>query len=275
MKRCRIISVLLMAIMITCLCGTTVSAKTKTKIAISDKKISIEVGETYQLSVTGTNKSVTWSSADDTIASVSKTGIVTGVSIGKVKVTAKCNGKKYSCQVSVKASTTTSLSMLNDVYARNFTAWLEKNYTIKDVDENDDTIEIKMDTDMYEKAINTTLERIESGIPQLQERDDSVMVEVNDNTMLSYTVYCDFKITDSEGNTVDSIYTDSEARDKFFSFVAEDIFHYAYLTGHTIDDVTILFTNNNTSMNLTDEFPETDTYYGDIKNITWLIDKDL
>ena len=91
-----------------------------TKVTIQGAS-DIAVGSTVALkaSVEGENltdadKGVTWSSSDNTIASVDGSGKVTGVSAGKVTITAvsaKDNSKKAECQITVnKAAVTVTLN---------------------------------------------------------------------------------------------------------------------------------------------------------------------
>lgn len=70
-------------------------------IKINKKTITIEIGETFTLKITGTNSAVKWTSSDPDIATVSKSGKVTGVYYGQAKITAKVKNKTYSCVVNV------------------------------------------------------------------------------------------------------------------------------------------------------------------------------
>ena len=67
---------------------------------------SITIGETLQLNAsvspsTATNKEVTWSSSQQSVASVSSAGLVTAVGEGTATITASSGGKQGSCTVSV------------------------------------------------------------------------------------------------------------------------------------------------------------------------------
>jgi len=59
------------------------------------------VGAETQLSVSGTNKKVTWKSSKTKVAKVNKNGVVTGVSEGKVNIIAKVGKKRLKCKVYV------------------------------------------------------------------------------------------------------------------------------------------------------------------------------
>lgn len=68
-------------------CTVTVSAVT---VTISPETASVERGETVQLSATASDDgTITWSSSDTSIATVSSTGLVTGVAEGTATITAR------------------------------------------------------------------------------------------------------------------------------------------------------------------------------------------
>lgn len=77
-------------------CAVTISAAdvAVTGVTIAPKTASIKVGETQQLTpnvapVNATNKAVTYSSSDDTKATVNASGLVTGVAEGTATITVK------------------------------------------------------------------------------------------------------------------------------------------------------------------------------------------
>lgn len=74
-------------------------------VELDQKSVSLGVGESVTLTATvapedATNKNVTWSSSDETVATVSQ-GTVTAAAIGTTVITAKCGGKEASCAVTV------------------------------------------------------------------------------------------------------------------------------------------------------------------------------
>ena len=63
----------------------------------------IEVGKTLQLiATTNSNKTVSWSSNNENVATVDNSGVVTGVAEGVATITAEVEGKKATCVVTVK-----------------------------------------------------------------------------------------------------------------------------------------------------------------------------
>jgi formylglycine-generating enzyme required for sulfatase activity len=74
----------------------------------------IEVGQTVQMSVTAkdaagnvlTGRTVTWSSSDDSKATVSGTGLVTGMGAGAATITATCEAKSGTAAITVTSGDT-------------------------------------------------------------------------------------------------------------------------------------------------------------------------
>lgn len=69
---------------------------------LNKTRATVFVGKSTSLKVSGTKKKVTWSSSNKAIATVNKSGKVTGKKAGNVKITVKVAGKKYVCNISVK-----------------------------------------------------------------------------------------------------------------------------------------------------------------------------
>ena len=87
---------------------TTIRAKVnnksyKCKINVN-QNAHVEVYNTRKLPFTGIDLNVKYKSSNIKIATVDKTGKVTGKKVGNVKITAKVNGKKFSYNLIVDAS---------------------------------------------------------------------------------------------------------------------------------------------------------------------------
>lgn len=72
-----------------------------TGISINEQTVNLKQGETFQLIATvqpdnATNKNVTWSSSNETIASISKEGLVTALSTGETTITATTEDGSFS-----------------------------------------------------------------------------------------------------------------------------------------------------------------------------------
>jgi uncharacterized protein YjdB len=93
------------------------TAPTLSSIALGPNPASVAQGGTLQLTVTGTysdnstrplTMDVTFSSGAESIATVSTSGVVTGVSVGSATITASAGGKTTTLNVSVTATTAPS-----------------------------------------------------------------------------------------------------------------------------------------------------------------------
>lgn len=73
------------------------------KIKLSKKTMNLMAGKKITLKVTGTTSTVTWTSSDESIATVSDKGVVKGIKKGSTEVQASVDGIKLTCKVSVVA----------------------------------------------------------------------------------------------------------------------------------------------------------------------------
>lgn len=97
------ISFIFCLVLLVGLSGTTAS-KAKSKDTI---KVTLTVGKTYQLKVTGTKKKIKWNTSNKKVATVSNKGKIKAKKAGKVKIYAKIGKKKLICYLTVKAKKAT------------------------------------------------------------------------------------------------------------------------------------------------------------------------
>ena len=76
-------------------------------VTISKNTAELTIGETLQLSASvspssATNKEISWSSSNQSVASVNASGLVTAAGEGTTIISASADGKKGECAVSVK-----------------------------------------------------------------------------------------------------------------------------------------------------------------------------
>lgn len=94
--------ILSIAMCLTSVTPTTTEAKSK--VQLNKTKVTVTVGKTTKLKITGTNKKVKWSTSNKNIATVSNNGLVKGVKKGSVNIVAKVNSKGYKCKVTVNSN---------------------------------------------------------------------------------------------------------------------------------------------------------------------------
>jgi hypothetical protein len=97
--------------------GTGSVAEAATTVKITKTKLSLNVGKTYKLKITGTSSTVTWKSSKKTVATVSKYGTVSAKKAGTATITATVDGTKYTCKVTVKAAEVTQTTVYGKVTA--------------------------------------------------------------------------------------------------------------------------------------------------------------
>ena len=92
-----------------------------TDVTVDRSTAEVVIGETVQLSATvlpsdATDRSITWSSSNKEVATVSNNGLVTGVSEGRAGIMAKAGGKTATCIVTVsrKPVPVTSVTLDNE-----------------------------------------------------------------------------------------------------------------------------------------------------------------
>ena len=96
-------------------------------ISLSESNSTLNVGNTKQLTATvlptnATDKSVTWSSNNSSVASVSSSGLVTAKAVGTTTIACQANdgsGKSATCSITVKSSTVDPLSIVLPNYTEN------------------------------------------------------------------------------------------------------------------------------------------------------------
>ncbi len=99
--------------------NVTVNDNPVTNITLPSSSITVNKGDTYQLTPTivpdnASNKEVTWSSSNTTVATVNSSGLVTAVSQGSATITCTAkdgSGVKATCQVIVSPTLISSITL--------------------------------------------------------------------------------------------------------------------------------------------------------------------
>ena len=129
---------------ITATCKVTVTPKLVTSVTLDESELTIEKTYTAQLSATITpddadNRTVTWTSDNEEVATVDENGLVTAVGIGEANITAIAadgSGVTATCKVTVtpKLVTSVTLDQSELTIERTYTAQLSATITPEDAD---------------------------------------------------------------------------------------------------------------------------------------------
>ena len=96
-------------------CEITVVATPVTSVTLNKTSASVKAGETVTLTATvkpddATDKTVTWSTSDATVATVSN-GVVTAKKVGTATITAKAGDKSATCEITVVSTPVTAVTL--------------------------------------------------------------------------------------------------------------------------------------------------------------------
>ena len=84
-------------------------AATKASKSLNQTKVTLRVGQSRQLKVSGVKASkIKWSTSKKSVVTVSSSGKIKAKKVGKATITAKFSGKTLKCRVTVKAKSSTS-----------------------------------------------------------------------------------------------------------------------------------------------------------------------
>lgn len=174
-------------------CNVTVSPNDPAGVAVSPKDLELGPGQTGQLSASVSpetaDQTVTWRTANSSIATVSDTGLVTGVAAGETTVTATSvsGGKEASCAVTVQG-----IVLNNESVTVKENNNITLGYTVYGTSIKNNTVEWS--------SSEPAIARVENGyVYGLAEGTVTITAKVNGT---SYTDTCEVKV---ERNTADII----------------------------------------------------------------------
>ena len=146
-------------------CAVTVTVPTGS-VTLDKTTLSLAVGETEQLTATvkpddATDKNVTWTSSDESVAKVVN-GKVTAVKSGKATITAKCGGKTAECAVTVTVPVT-SLTLDRTTLSLAVGETAQLTATVKPDDATDKNVSWTSSDEFVAKVDNGKVTAVKSG----------------------------------------------------------------------------------------------------------------
>jgi hypothetical protein len=176
-------------------------------IKINKKSAIVIEGDYLYLEITGTKKKVTWSSNDEYVATVSKKGKVTTVSVGKASITATIGKKKYTCKVIVMPNLDPDYMTDRDIEI----ALAERDYL--DRLASDTPIVTAIPTPTPYESINDTLDRIK----KMNKYGFATSEEMETEIGKAYMDFCNEWVSEHElKNTYDTSVVKSISDDKLY-----------------------------------------------------------
>ncbi len=126
-------------------CTVTVVATPAESITISQETATLKVGETVELTATvmpedATDKTVSWTSNDEAVATVDAEGKVTAVALGEATVTATCGEVSTYCTVTVVATPAESITISQETATLKVGETVELTATVMPEDATDKTV---------------------------------------------------------------------------------------------------------------------------------------
>lgn len=183
----------------------TTSVASAATVKLSKTKVSLKVGQTKQLKLTGAKKKITWSSSKKSVATVSKSGKVTAKAAGTATITAKSSGKKYTCKVTVtdKKADNKTLTIDNVTFAVPSTVIYEtqKKDTISAMgislkDNEQEAIIVKntnlegqqLTYELWAETLNGQLDGVAATPGLIEFKKEDVKTNLGDGILVSYKV---------------------------------------------------------------------------------------
>ena len=209
-------------------CEVTVSVNTES-ITLDKTTLSLSVGETAQLTATvkpddATDKTVTWSSSDESVAKVDN-GKVAALKSGKATITAKCGDKTAECAVTVTvpvSSITLDKSTLSLVIGESATLTA----VVKPDDATDQNVTWTSSDESVAKVDNGKVTAIKSGKATITAKCDgktavcavSVTVPVSSITLDKSTL----SLVIGESATLTAVVKPDDATDQNVTWTSSD-----------------------------------------------------
>lgn len=211
----------------------TTAEENATSFSLSESTLSLSVGATYTLSVTGIQPEGAvcepeWSSSNESVATVSESGLVTAVGIGEADVTASFNGHSETVSVTV---TRAALTVDKTEAARGDT--LTFTYDLTDYAGSYDHAELHLQAKAGENYYEY------SAIPLQGITGDIVFTNTDRGDQLSAWIVL---LLDEEGWESSEIYTDWDVRysgEWVFTNPVQHTVTYSAATAHAGDTISL------------------------------------
>ena len=223
---------------------------------LNKKSITLTTKASTTLKLNGAYKKVTWKSSNTKIASVDKNGKVKALKAGTAKVTAKHNGKTYTCKVTVKNPPEKTVVMkvdkdvINDKEMASATNTYLKQLTIKSKKTSGRYVEYTVTKSSYDKMMAGIKNDFNSRVNKLIKQQDVVKKVVANDKLTGFTIYIDQKKLEELNEDMDQMDDNSlEELGAGFGQMIEgegeaiifDVLYYQAFSGILVENMTMKF----------------------------------
>lgn len=206
-----------------------------TSVSLSKTEADLVVGSTLQLTATvnpsnATEKTVTWTSSNTTVASVTPTGLVTANAAGTANITASCGGKSATCKISAKKPVASV-----ELDQTEITLDAEETYTLKATVKPDDATDKTVVWESSKTSVATV--------------DNNGKVKGIDNGVASVTATCGGKAASCKVNVVVKVKSVSLNQPSATIAVGEEpLTLTATISPNNAADKSVIWTSSNSSV---------------------------
>lgn len=165
-------------------------------VKLNKNKITLDIGEQFNLKATGVTNKVKWSTSNKKVVSVTSKGKIEGVSEGSATITATVNNKQYKCKVTVSDTVNVTFTEYFSTIDEEFIETTkEENKNFIDVIKYDNThYTVKMlesDRKKEVKEINEELEALFNEFINSEDYNNTFTDTKYDKLLTNVTLYVD------------------------------------------------------------------------------------
>lgn len=184
---------------------------------INKSKVTVYVGQSTVLKVSGTKKKANWKTSNNKVATV-KNGKVTAKKSGTAVITAKVGSKKYTCKVTVKNPSEKTVVMkvdkevINDKEVASITNTYLKQLTIKSKKTSGRYVEYTVTKSSYDKMMAGIKNDFNSRVNKFIKQQDVVKKVAANDKLIAFTIYIDQKKLEELNKDMEDMDDNSQSR---------------------------------------------------------------
>lgn len=205
---------------------------------LDKKKVTLSAGSTTKLKVNGAYKTVTWKSSNSKVATVSKSGKVTAKAVGTAKITAKHNGVKFTCNVTVKAQSKNIVikvdkTIINDKDMESITKTYLAKLEIKNKKTEGKYVYYTVTRASYENLMSSIKKSLDQNIAAVIKSQNVIKKITYNKKCTILNLYVDTELTESEDAAEEML--------DYLVAIMMDLVYYQAFSGTLEEDMELTF----------------------------------